>query len=122
MKHVSPYEPQAATPAERFLRRNADRRVAKLCQQPVRDIRERREAFEQMISMIRRAKDYAESNPGKLGLVIGTGYFVAHNGEHFIVRKGTEKVFEKSVTMVAMFFDPLQFMSGHLEAQPQSQP
>ncbi len=118
MKHVSPYEPQAATPAERFLRRNADRRVAKLCQQPVRDIRERREAFEQMISMIRHAKDYAETNPGKLGLVIGTGFYVAHDGEKFIVRKGAETVFQKSITMVAMFFDPLQFMSGHLDTQP----
>lgn len=117
--HVNPYSPQLMTAEERSLRRSADRRVAQLCSEPVRDIRERREAFEKMVTMIQHAKEYAEQNPGKIGLVIGTGFYVAHDGEKFIVRKGTDKVFQKSITMVAMCFDPLQFMSGHLDAQPE---
>ncbi len=99
---------------ERHLRRSADRRIAHLCEQPVRNIRERREAFEKMFEMIRHTQEYATTHPGKLGIVYGDGFYVAHNGEHFIVRKGAEKVFQKSITMVAMYFDPLAFMSGHM--------
>lgn len=117
MKHVNHNQADRLLLSERLIRQSADRHVARLCAEPVRDIRERREAYEKMITMIRHAKDFAEANPGKIGLVIGTGYYVAHDGEKFIVRKGAEKVFMKSITMVAMCFDPLQFLSGHLEPQ-----
>jgi hypothetical protein len=103
------FNPQRATQA-------ADQRLSRIIGQPVRQVRERREAFDKMLNMITRVQQYATKNPGKKGLLVGDGYYILHNGEYFtVVKRGAEKVFEKSLMRVVTLFDPLQFVSGHLE-------
>lgn len=94
--------------------RVADHYAAAVSNEPVRNVRERREAFCKMLNMLEHVRDYAHAHPGKPNCIIGDGYYVAHDGESFIVKIGSSKVFQKSIALVASMFDPLKFVSGHL--------
>lgn len=91
-----------------------DMRMSKLFGEPVRQIRQRREALDNMVAMLQRVADHACSS-GKPNAIIGEDYYVKHNGEYYEVWvRGGNTVLVSNMMQVVTLFDPEKFMSGHV--------
>ncbi len=91
-----------------------ENRMSRLLGEPVRNIRQRREAFDTMLHMLRRTMEQATAT-GKPSAVIGEDFYVKHNAEFFEVWvRGGSKVFVSDLLQVVSLFDAEKFVSGHV--------